>query len=91
MAAGSRLLGCTKSPGTRLARVSLPLDQESISRCLCFPFLFVSVSYRHQVMVYYLSYFSCLDPISLSPLLPSRSLSLSLCLSLCVLTQGCAI
>lgn len=31
-------------------------------------------------MVYYLSYFSSLDPISLSPLLPSRSLFLSVCL-----------
>lgn len=44
-------------------RVSLLLDQESISGCLCFPFLFF-FSLLYQDAVYYLSYFSFLDPIS---------------------------
>lgn len=71
MAAGSRLLGCTNSPETRLAGVRLRLDQEPISGCLCFPLLF------YQDAVCYLSYF--FSPLIQAPPSPCMCTHTSLC------------
>ena len=75
-AASSRLLDCTNSPETRLARVSLLLDQESIFGCLCFPSLF-----RTCCMICHIFLF--LDPISPSP----PSISFFLLVSVCTHTR----